>query len=114
MTAIDRAAARAVAERLLSLAGDLRRRGFIVQLVATDARRDLPPGRLCLWISSQADMASLKVVYAAPAADGTWWLCWPEATRITRLGDLSAADRIAQALAQPAAGNGSGGRECRP
>jgi hypothetical protein len=113
MRSADRAVARAVAERLLSLAGDLRRRGFVVQLVATDARRDLPPGRLCLWISSQADMASFKVVYAALAGDGTWWLCWPEATRLARLGDLSAADRIAQALAQPAACDGSGGRECR-
>jgi hypothetical protein len=99
---------------LLSLAGDLRRRGFVVQLVATDARRDLPPGRLCLWISSQADMASLKVVYATPDGDGTWWLCWPKATRLTRLGDLGAAERIAQALGQPAVRGGAGDRECRP
>lgn len=115
MTAFDRAALRVAGERLQALASDLRRRGFGVQLVATDARRDLPPGRLCLWISSQADTASFEVVYAAPAYDGAWWLWWPETTRLIPLHDVAtAAARIEQVMPDPPGLDGSSYRERQP
>ncbi len=81
-----------VTERIEALAADLTGRGFIAHVMRADEQV-----RVHVVNRSVAQLS--ETVYAAPAADGLWWLWWSWADRIAPVSDIeTAAFKIAYVL----------------
>jgi hypothetical protein len=84
MSVTNAGPAKVAAERLHDLAADLERRGFAARVLATD-------GKLRMWVQHRAIPQLSEAVYAAPAADGSWWLWWSWADQLAPIDDVEAA-----------------------
>ena len=77
-------AARDAAGQLDVLAGHLRSRGLVAQVLRADGK---PYVRVVNRLAAELS----ELVYAAPAADGSWWFWWSWADRIASIGDVETA-----------------------
>lgn len=72
------------AERLEALAQNLTGRGFHAHVMEAH-------GQICACVSNQSAPQLSETVYAAPAADGSWWFWWSWADRIAPVADIETA-----------------------
>ena len=88
----ETATAAQVAGQLEVLAADLSGRGFATSIL-TDHQYP------CVKVVNESATQLFEHVYAAPAADGSWWFWWSWKDPITRITDIEvAALRIAYVL----------------
>jgi len=92
MVTTDGAALATAAERLHDLAANLGQRGFSARVLVTG-------DKLRLWVQHPDISRLSEAVYAAPAADGSWWIWWSWADQLAPIGDVDeAAVKIAYVL----------------
>jgi hypothetical protein len=77
-------AARAAAGQMEMLAGHLRSRGLVAQVMRAD-------GKLCVRVVNRIAAELSQLVYAAPIADGSWWFWWSWADRIASVSEIETA-----------------------
>jgi hypothetical protein len=76
--------ARQAAEQLEELAEDVKKRGFLAQVMRGDRH-------MCVNVVNRAVPQLSENVYAAPAEDGSWWFWWSWADRLAPIDDVDAA-----------------------
>jgi hypothetical protein len=81
---IAEAGAGEAAERLEALAENLAGRGFHAHVMQAH-------GQVCACVSNRSAPQLSKTIYAAPAADGSWWFWWSWADRIALVSDIETA-----------------------
>jgi len=84
MTDAERAGAMAAGKRLDDLVGELDVRGFAARVL-------MDGGTLRVRVQNRAISQLSDTVYAAPAADGSWWLWWSWADQLAPIDDVDAA-----------------------
>jgi hypothetical protein len=72
------------ARQLEALAENLTGRGLHAHVLRAH-------GQICARVSSRAASQHSETVYAAPAADGSWWFWWSWADRIAPVSHIEAA-----------------------
>ena len=96
MTDAERAEIAAAVKRLDDLAAELDWRGFTARVLADN-------GKLRMRVQNRSISQLSDTVYAAPAADGAWWLWWSWADQLAPIDDVGgAAFKIAYVLAPSA------------
>jgi hypothetical protein len=81
---ITDASAAEATRQLEALAENLTNRGFHAHVIRAH-------GQTCTCVSNRSAPQLCESIYAAPAADGSWWFWWAWADRIAPVSDVEAA-----------------------